>query len=97
MRQEKRAALLAALVMGCAGIAGATDYYVDSVGGDDANAGTAEQAAWKSVEKVNAEAANLKGGDRVLFRRGGLWRATLRPGSGEKGKPLVYSSYGEGA
>ena len=75
---------------------GATDYFVDSANGDDARAGTSESAAWKTLERVNAAARELKGGDRVLFRRGGLWRGTLRPGNGEKGRPLVYASYGTG-
>ncbi|MHB1294902.1 MAG: hypothetical protein ACYC4R_07870, partial [Anaerolineae bacterium] len=32
------------------------EYYVDSVGGSDANAGTSEGAAWKSLAKVNGSA-----------------------------------------
>lgn len=28
-----------------------TTYYVDATGGDDSNAGTSEDAAWKSFEK----------------------------------------------
>jgi hypothetical protein len=36
-------------------------------------------------------------GDRVLFRGGGVWRATLRPsGSGRSGVPVVYGAYGTG-
>ena len=75
---------------------GAVTYYVDSASGDDANDGRSEAAAWKSLTRANAAAKGLKGGDRVLFRRGGLWRGSLRPGSGEKGNPILYSSYGEG-
>ena len=44
----------------------ATDYHVDSEGGDDRNPGTAAGAAWKSLGRVND--AQLKGGDRVLFK-----------------------------
>ena len=75
---------------------GAKTYYVDSANGDDANDGLSETAAWKSLDRVNKAALKLKGGDKVLFRRGGLWRGTLRPGSGEKGNPLLYSTYGKG-
>ena len=96
MKKSLKSVWIAGFAACCASVAGATDYYVDSIGGDDANAGTSAAAAWKSVERANAAATSLKGGDRVLFRRGGLWRATLRPGSGEPGKPVVYTAYGEG-
>ena len=90
---------LVILMLAALGVAGvrAADYYVDSAGGDDTAAGTSERAAWKSLERVNAAAKTLKGGDRVLFRRGGLWRGTLRPASGEAGKPVVYTAYGKGS
>lgn len=72
----------------------ATEYYVDSEGGCDAAAGTSEVTAWKSLDKVNA--AELKPGDVVRFRRGGLWRGSLVPKSGEPGKPVTYTTYGKG-
>ena len=69
-------------------------FYVDSEKGDDASAGTAESAAWKSINKVNA--AELIPGDQVRFRRGGLWRGQLVPQSGSNGCPVVYGAYGTG-
>jgi len=69
-------------------------FYVDSEKGDDAAAGTAAAAAWKSLEKVNA--AELIPGDQVLFKRGGLWRGQLTPQSGADGKRIVYGAYGAG-
>jgi hypothetical protein len=70
-------------------------FHVDGETGDDAAAGTAESAAWRTLEKVNA--AELIPGDRVLFRRGGLWRGQLVPQSGSNGAPIVYGAYGSGA
>ncbi len=72
----------------------ATDYYVDDVNGSDANSGTSERLAWKTLERVNS--AKLVGGDKVLFRRGGLWRGQLRPQSGEMNNRILYSTYGKG-
>ena len=43
-------------------------FHIDSEKGDDAAAGTAENAAWKTLDKVNA--AELIPGDRVLFKIG---------------------------
>ena len=74
--------------------AGGAEYYVDSAAGDDAAAGTSPQAAWRSLEKVNA--AELRPGDVVRFKRGGLWRGSLAPRSGEPGNPVTYTSYGTG-
>ena len=74
--------------------AGAAEYYVDSAAGDDAAAGTSPQTAWRSLEKVNA--AELRPGDVVRFKRGGLWRGSLAPRSGEPGNPVTYTSYGTG-
>ena len=88
-------------LLGIAGVAmvalsaGGAEYYVDSAAGDDAAAGTSPQTAWRSLEKVNA--AELRPGDVVRFKRGGLWRGSLAPRSGEPGNPVTYTSYGTGA
>ena len=72
----------------------AATWHVDSAGGDDAADGTSPTTAWRTLARVNK--AKLEPGDRVLFKRGGLWRGMLRPVSGEPGKPVVYSWYGTG-
>ena len=61
----------------------AATWHVDSVGGDDAADGATPATAWRSLDRVNR--ATLAPGDRVLFKRGGLWRGTLHPASGEPG------------
>ncbi len=70
-------------------------YYVDSNNGRDAADGATPATAWRSLEKVNA--AELKPGDCVLFRRGGVWRGTLKPHSGDATAPVTYGAFGEGA
>lgn len=69
-------------------------FYVDSEKGNDAAVGTAESAAWKTLDKVNT--AELIPGDQVRFKRGGLWRGQFFPMSGSKGCPIVYGAYGTG-
>ena len=80
------------LLAACSALA--TDYYVDSERGCDAAPGTSEATAWKSLDRVNA--AELVPGDVVRFRRGGLWRGSLVPKSGDPGKPVTYTVYGKG-
>lgn len=60
--------------------ASATDYYVDSIAGDDDNNGTSESTPWQSLTKVNG--VIFLPGDNVLFKRGREWSGTLYPKSG---------------
>ena len=69
-------------------------FYVDSEHGRDANSGRSEQSAWQSLERVNT--AELKPGDTVRFRCGGVWRGSLVPVSGDENAPVTYTTYGEG-
>ena len=89
-----KGALLLVLAAAAAQVATAATWYVDSNGGDDSAAGSSPETAWRSLERVNS--ALLSPGDKVLFKRGGLWRGTLVPASGQPGKPVTYSWYGEG-
>ena len=74
---------------------GAT-YYVDSLTGNDSNAGTSENKPWKSLDKVNA--TELRAGEGVLFHSGGAWLGQLIPrGSGIEGSPVRIGRYGSGA
>ena len=72
----------------------ASEYFVDSQWGNDANDGRSPETAWKSLEKVNG--ASLDGKDVIRFRRGRIWRGTLMPHSGTGGRPVTYAAYGEG-
>jgi len=70
-------------------------YYVDSINGNDANAGTSEDSAWQSLEKVNADV--FQPGTEILFKAGGYWMGQLKPqGSGSAGQPIIINRYGTG-
>ena len=71
-------------------------YYVDSAAGSDRNAGTSEQAPWKTLDKVNA--GQFHPGDRILFKSGSVFRGQLSPtSSGAEGAPIVIDRYGSGS
>ncbi len=63
-------------------------YYV-STAGDDANEGTTPDKPWRSPEK--ASEAELTLGDAVLFKRGDIFRGTVKVRSG-----VTYGAYGNG-
>ncbi len=71
----------------------APTYYIDSVGGDDANTGLSEDSAWKTIN--HGEWVFIPG-TKVLFKRGGVYEmeVTLTI-SGTKENPIVISSYGD--
>ncbi|PZG22021.1 hypothetical protein C1J01_05070 [Nonomuraea aridisoli] len=72
-----------------------TTYYVDSRAGDDAAAGTGAGTAWKTLAPVNA--ADLKPGDTVAFKRGSAFTGPLTlEASGTAARPIVIKSYGAG-
>lgn len=73
---------------------GGRTFYIDSTAGNDGNNGLAPDQAWKSLDRVNA--ADLKPGDTVQFKRGGMWRGSLIPVSGTEDAPVTYTSYGDG-
>ena len=76
---------------------GDTAYYVDAAaapGGD----GLTPETAWNSVAQVNRQRSFFPG-DKILFKRGGTYSGVIMAprGSGQDGKPITVSSYGEGA
>ena len=72
----------------------AADWFVDSENGNDAADGLSAEAAVRTLDRVNE--LDVKPGDRVLFRRGGLWRGSLIPKSGEPGRRVIYAFWGSG-
>jgi hypothetical protein len=70
-------------------------YYVDADGGKDSNAGTSQNAAWKTLSKVNQ--TTFQPGDKILFQCGDSWNGMLSPkGSGSKNNVITIGSYGSG-
>lgn len=90
--------LCLAVVLNCICVIGsaaepAPTYYIDSINGDDANSGTSENNAWKTINNHEWE---FVPGTKVLFRRGGVYEMeVVLTASGTKENPIVISSYGE--
>lgn len=76
--------------------ADAADYYFSSVAGNDNRTTTEAQnpsTPWQSIAKLNEFFADLKPGDRILFKRGNEFFGTIRiDASG-----ITLGSYGEGS
>jgi hypothetical protein len=71
-------------------------YYVDSVRGSDAGAGTSAATAWKSLAKVSS--GTFAPGTRILLRRGSWFGKGFELAeSGRAGAPITVSTYGSGA
>jgi hypothetical protein len=68
-------------------------YYVDATRGNDQFNGLFESTPLRTVARVNGLA--LRPGDQVLFRRGQVWRETLRiRNHGTPTSPVIYGAYG---
>lgn len=69
-------------------------YYV-STSGNDANNGTSEITAWKSIKEVNSNIYNP--GDYILFKRGDIFIGQINVGqSGSIGNEITFGAYGIG-
>ena len=96
-----RAAFLAVLMAATPCLA--TDYYVDSAGGSDANTGTGASQAWKTLDKVNL--VNLEPGDTVNLKAGSSFTTGdnqtvlvfMPEDSGTTAQPITVRVYGTGA
>jgi hypothetical protein len=85
--------ILLALAMSCPALA--ATYYVDSLQGEDSRSGTSQEAAWKSLERVNS--MDFRPGDRILLKAGSVWQGQLAPkNSGSEGAPIRVDRYGAG-
>lgn len=74
-------------------------YYISASNGDDTNAGTSPDTAWKTLSGYRVNKSRLTEGDTVLFERGGIYRGEIA--SDKSILPLVsgvtYGAYGSGA
>ncbi|MBE7558184.1 hypothetical protein HS125_04260 [bacterium] len=95
MRTIQRWMAVLAMLAVWIGGADAATYYVDSVAGNDNNAGTSISAPWKNLTKIGSR--SYQPGDKILLKRGSLWRQTLTvPSSGSTAVPIVIEAYGSG-
>ncbi|ENM5917139.1 hypothetical protein CW613_001212 [Vibrio mimicus] len=70
-------------------------YYIDNFNGNDSNNGNSQEQAWKTLPRVEDEV--FQPGDKILFKRGGVWIGSLNPkGSGSSTKSITISAYGNG-
>ena len=93
MRSLLTAAILLVLTMSTS-FAG-TSYYVSSSLGDDHNDGLSMSSPWATLTRVAK--ANLAAGDTVYFKASDSFTGQLLVDeSGELGKPIHYTAYGEG-
>ena len=70
-------------------------YHVDALTGNDADAGTSPETAWRTLTRANRSA--LAPGVRLRLARGSTWTGSLRPtGSGSSTSPAVVEAYGTG-
>jgi hypothetical protein len=79
-----------------------TNYYVDSVNGNDSNSGTSAGSPWRTLNSINNR--SFGAGDVINLATGSTWTgaggtsATLTiNGAGAQGSPIVVQSYGTGA
>ena len=73
----------------------ATNYYIDSTGGNDSNNGTSTTTPWKSHEK--ADSTTLVAGDTVCFKCGSSFTGAIEIAqSGTATNPITLTSYGTG-
>lgn len=76
--------------------AAATTYYVDSVMGSNANAGTSPEAPWQDFTPINGK--TLAAGERLLIKRGSVINQELTlSAQGTADNWCEIGPYGEGA
>jgi hypothetical protein len=77
-------------------LAWGTDYYVSSSKGSDLNNGLSAEQPLKTLSKIKN--LTLRDGDRILLKRGDVWREDLAiVGSGSEKGSMEIAAYGEGA
>src|SRR3990167_1482748 len=69
------------------------DYYVDAVNGDDANNGTSEATAWKTITKLTS--VSFVNGDTIGFRADQEHRGVVTITAADSG--IVFTSWGTGS
>ena len=72
-------------------------FFVDSVGGNDANSGTSFLKPWKDLSPLNAR--TFAPGDVIAFKRSSVYSGTALTlnGSGTPNRPILLTAYGHGA
>lgn len=91
--------LFMCVIPAVAGVASATDYFVDSESGRDDYSGTLAQAGngggpWRTLNRIVS--ASIQPGDRILLKCGGVWdSAVVLELKGTSDSPIVLTGYGD--
>lgn len=75
-----------------------TTYYVSATHGDDGNSGTDSSHPWKTLDKVNAVAPQLKPGDAISLERGSIFdnqSLRIENTTGSEQAPITIGAYGD--
>lgn len=103
MRWVSFAMLLVALgLWGVVQVSAATVYYIDYVGGNGTNVGTSPSSPWRhcpgdTQATLNAAAAELAPGDRLVFKGGVRYKGSIRIcWSGDTAAPITYDGNADG-
>ncbi len=92
----KKLSVILAVFLAAATLSAQDKTYFVSAQGNDSADGLSVATAWKSIEKVNS--VTFLPGDRILFRKGDTFYGQIAvKGSGEEGRPITISSYGDGS
>lgn len=84
------------LAPAAAGSRQATTYYIDSLAGNNAHAGSSPDAPWKDFTNVNGRV--LGPGERLLLRRGSVFNQELKVSAhGVRDNWAEIGAYGDGA
>lgn len=78
-----------------------TDYYIDYTSGSDTDTGTSELRPWKTFAPINALAATITAGDRIMLKRGSSWPSPQQlvlngANVGSTTVPYIVRPYGAG-
>ncbi len=72
-----------------------SDYFIDSVSGNDNNSGTSDTSPWKTISKVSSR--TFQPGDNIYFKRGSAFSGCVTiNGNGNASNPITISAYGSG-
>ena len=74
----------------------ASDFYIDSVAGNNFNSGLSSSAAWQDISKINL--LTIPAGSNVFLKCGSVWNGQQLKflGSGSAGNPIKIDKYGSG-
>ncbi|WP_165750258.1 RICIN domain-containing protein [Cellulophaga sp. Z1A5H] len=98
IQQKIRTSLIGLFLILCGTTVFAQKNYYVSATGNDANNGTSETSAWKTIDKINSIKNTLRAGDIINFNRGDVFYGSLdlKGVTGTASSAIQLNSYGSG-